>query len=162
MRIIRLLSDGLGKVLDALIVLFIVTMTVFMTAQVAGRYLFGTGLYWAEELSRFSMVFMVYTGAALASRHQDHIRVTILDELLKGVWYRIYRTIIALITIGFIVIVSVIGFRTLPVLAQQTSPNMGVSMHFIYAILPVGLTVMTAYEILTIVGLFVRSEARNA
>jgi TRAP-type C4-dicarboxylate transport system permease small subunit len=69
MRIIRLLSDGLGKVLDALIVLFIVTMTVFMTAQVAGRYLFGTGLYWAEELSRFSMVFMVYTGAALASRH---------------------------------------------------------------------------------------------
>jgi len=158
-----LLSDVLGKVLEALIVVLLVVMTVLMFAQVLGRYVFKNGLFWAEELSRFSMVYLVYLGAAIACKNGDHISVTILDELLqKKAGYRIYRTAIALINLAFLVVVSVIGIESLAMVKAQTSPNMGIPMSVAYASIPIGSILMTLYVVLGIVLLYAPQEGRKA
>ena len=166
MSFLRTFSDGLGKVLDALVVLLLVVMTVLMFSQVLGRYVFKNGLFWAEELSRFSMVFMVYFGAALASKYHDHISVTLLDEMLarsKSKYaFKIYRTVIALITMAFLLVVTVIGIRALPMVNAQTSPNMEIPMSVAYASIPVGTTLMMLYIVIEIILLYAPADGRKA
>jgi TRAP-type C4-dicarboxylate transport system permease small subunit len=163
MSYIRAFSDFLGKILEALIVILISVMTVLMFAQVLGRYVFKNGLYWAEELSRFSMVYLVYLGAAIASKNHDHISVTILDELLqKKAGYTLYRTLIALINLAFLAIVSIIGLKSLAMVRAQTSPNMGIPMSIAYAAIPIGSILMMLYVILELVLLYAPAEGGKA
>lgn len=163
MSYIRAFSDFLGRVLEVLIVVLISVMTVLMFAQVLGRYVFKNGLYWAEELSRFSMVYLVYLGAAIASKNHDHISVTILDELLqKKAGYTLYRTLIALINLAFLAIVSIIGLKSLAMVRAQTSPNMGIPMSIAYAAIPIGSILMMLYVILELVLLYAPAEGGKA
>ncbi len=166
MSFFRTLSDGLGRVLEAFVVFLLCVMTILMFSQVLGRYVFKNGLFWAEELSRFSMVFMVYLGAALASKYHDHISVTLLDEMLarssNKLVFKIYRTVVALITLAFLCIVTAIGMEVLPIVSTQTSPNMGIPMSIAYACIPIGAILMTLYIILEIVLLYVPQDGGNA
>lgn len=163
MSYIRAFSDFLGRVLEVLIVILISVMTILMFAQVLGRYVFKNGLYWAEELSRFSMVYLVYLGAAIASKNHDHISVTILDELLqKKAGYTLYRTLIALINLAFLAIVSIIGLKSLAMVRAQTSPNMGIPMSIAYAAIPIGSILMMLYVILELVLLYAPAEGGKA
>ena len=51
-------------------------MIVCLTLQVFMRFIFGTALAWTEELSRFSFLWSVYMGAALAVKRGGHVRIT--------------------------------------------------------------------------------------
>jgi len=166
MSFLRAFSDGLGKALEVLVVLLLIVMTVLMFSQVLGRYIFKNGLFWAEELSRFSMVFLVYLGAALASKYHDHISVTLLDELLakskNKLALKIYRTVIALITLSFLFIVTIIGMKVLPMVNAQTSPNMEIPMSVAYASIPIGTILMMLYIVLEIIRLYAPADVRKA
>jgi TRAP-type C4-dicarboxylate transport system permease small subunit len=104
------------------------------------------------------MVFLVYLGAALASKHHSHISVTLLDEMLaKGsnkIVFKIYRTIIALISLAFLCSLIVIGMKVLPMVNAQRSPNMGIPMSVAYASIPLGGALMALYIVLEVILLY--------
>jgi TRAP-type C4-dicarboxylate transport system permease small subunit len=132
----------------------LVLMTVLMFAQILGRFIFHNGIFWAEELSRFTMVTMVYLGAGLACKHKDHIRVTVLEEFLKGGILKSYRAVIVLISIIFTSILVYYGFKVLPLLHTQLSANLQLPMNYIYMVMPIGACIMIFYllvELLEIV-----------
>jgi TRAP-type C4-dicarboxylate transport system permease small subunit len=158
MVFIQKISNILGKVISVITVLLLVVMTVMMFAQVVGRYLFHNGIFWAEELSRFSMVTMVYLGAGLACKYKDHIAVTILGEMFKGRISKIYRIVIALISISFLAIVTYYGFFVLNVVSSQQSANMQIPMSLVYVMIPVGAAIMIFYLIVEILEIIFSSD----
>ncbi len=52
--------------------------------EVVARYVFTAPTIWAEELSRLFLVWGTLAGAAALVRRREHIRITILTDLLPG------------------------------------------------------------------------------
>ena len=161
MKIIRLISEILGRVLTVLIVSLLVQMLMLMFLQVIGRHLLLRGLFWAEELSRYSMVTIVYLGAAVACKNRDHIAVTFFEGKLKGKLQKIYRLIIALLSAGFLAAVIKFGFEALPLIAMQTSANMRMPMHYIYVMIPLGSCIMLFYIFVEILELILELAGKK-
>lgn len=59
--------------------------------EVAARKLFSAPTIWAEELSRVFMVWAVFAAAAALLRRDQHIRVTVLTDMLGDGARRVMR-----------------------------------------------------------------------
>lgn len=51
-------------------------MIIALALQIIFRGLFGGGLAWSEELSRFSFVWTTFLGMSLAAKRVSHVRIT--------------------------------------------------------------------------------------
>jgi len=153
MKAIQMISKITGKILEVFIVCLLVLMTVLMFMQVVGRHLQIGGIVWAEELSRYSMITMIFFGSAVSCRFKNHISITFLDELLKGKTRILYKLAIALLSVVFLYFVIKFGFNMLPVLSFQKSANMRLPMNYAYAVVPVGGCIMLFYVVIEILEL---------
>jgi TRAP-type C4-dicarboxylate transport system permease small subunit len=158
MGILQKISDVLGRLLSIVVGAFLALMSVLMFAQVLGRFIFKNGLFWAEELSRFSMVTMVYLGAALACKYRDHIAVTVLEGMMKGPVLKIYRILIALVSIGFLFILTYYGFGVLSLVNSQRSANMQIPMSLVYVMIPLGAAIMILYLLFEIIEILFSAD----
>lgn len=125
-----------------------IMLTLFVTLlfiQVVLRVIFGWGLPWIEELSRFAFVWFAFLGAAHAAYLNAHNRVEVHLKLLPK---PIYSSIIILadgIWIAFnlaitwkswVVIVDLLEF-------PYISPVLEWSMAYIYMIFPIAFVLMS-------------------
>jgi len=79
--------------------------------EVTARYFFNAPTIWAEEVSRLTMVWAVFIGASTLIRHDEHIRVTMLVDLMGRKGQRIAR----LVTLLFLAVFSAwIFWNSLP------------------------------------------------
>ena len=148
--------DKFVKVFESMMITASIIMVVVMFAQVILRYVFKTGFPWTEELSRFTMIYLVFIGSIVLAHENSHISVTILDETLKGYALKILKCLQYLITILYCAIMAKIGFASLPIVKMQLSPNMRITMDKIYVIIPVCCAFMLLYTVRRAVRLFGR------
>lgn len=137
MAIVRKTNSILIKVTEVILVLLMTLMVVSMFLQIVGRWI-GVNMVWSEEMTRFANAWMVFLGSSIIAYFDDHIAVTVLDDVLKGKSYTILRIARKLIFIVFSVVVFVYGWQTTARVAAQTSPNMGIPMSWVYSAIPVG------------------------
>ena len=78
-HILKVLDDKFEEVIG--VVVLGVLMTLIFIGVVL-RLVFTSGLPWQEEISRIFYVLVVYLGASYGIRTDDHIRVTVLTEIL--------------------------------------------------------------------------------
>lgn len=116
--------------------------------QVILRYFFDTGIIWSEESSRFAMIITVLLGAALAQLGGHHIRFTILNDLLPPAFKRGLGLISELSVAIAALLLIIYGFQLAYMNSAQSSLTMGISVFFIYIIIPISMLIM-----LIIVGL---------
>ncbi len=116
--------------------------------SVFSRYIFNFSLTWAEELTRYMFVWLVYLGAALCVRRRKHIVMDIVITELKGMPKKILSILNNLIMLAFVCVLAVQGFRMMPILSTQTSTALQLPMSFIYAAIPVGSVLMAFYLVL--------------
>jgi len=67
---------------ETVIVIALILMTLVLLLQVFARYVVQVSIPWTEEIARYLLVFMTFTGAALALREKQHIAITFLLERL--------------------------------------------------------------------------------
>lgn len=127
----------------ALIVCFIY-MTVALALQVFGRYLFHVGFSWTEETARYIMIWAVFLGAAFIALNLEHIKVSIVEDMMKsGKSKQITVLIQHMVGFVFSVIVLVYGFNQLSIARLSTSANTGFSMLFPYMVFPVAFLLLS-------------------
>jgi TRAP-type C4-dicarboxylate transport system permease small subunit len=63
------------------IISFVLLATIFI--QVLCRYVFKVSTPWAEEIARYSFVWLSYVGAGVAVARQVHIEINLIDTLLE-------------------------------------------------------------------------------
>jgi len=78
----RLLIPRAERLVEWLMALALSIMVVLIFGNVVLRYVFNSGLAWAEELSRLMFVWLIFLGAILALRRHAHLGVEILQARL--------------------------------------------------------------------------------
>ncbi len=83
----RRLIPRAERLVEWLMALALAVMVVLVFGNVVLRYVFDSGIAWAEEISRLMFVWLVFLGAILALRQHAHIGVEMLQQKLPD-WAR--------------------------------------------------------------------------
>ena len=116
--------------------LFVMFLLVF--ANVVTRYAFGFSLNWAEEASRFLMIWITYLGAGLAMREGQHAAITLLQNLLPDRIARWLRALVAFIMIAFMATLAFLGFQYSKMTMAQTTAALRLPSGAVYLAVPLG------------------------
>lgn len=147
MNHIRTANRALQKCCSWICVALMVAMVVTVFIAVVFRYLFGLGFSWSDEMPRFFLLWLVYLGAAVVVADDDHIRITILDELLdnKGKkWLRFVQTIGLIV---YAVLVVRYSLDTMSLQAHAVSASMRLPMQFVYSVFPIAGCLMLLHSV---------------
>lgn len=117
-------------------------MSVMVMANVTLRFFAGDSILWAEEVSRYLMIWATFIGSGLLFRQGAHIAVDNLQDALPAKVGRALRMAIVAILLCFFAAMIYLG--TLYTVAQwdQITPVTRISSGFVYAALPVGFALM--------------------
>ena len=91
--------EGFWNLLTVIVVACFSLMLVVMLIQISSRYIFGIGVPWTDEVSRYLYISEIFLGTALAQRKKEHIRITIVTDLLPATWKKVAACLADLITL---------------------------------------------------------------
>ena len=97
-----------GKWVRAFIVLTYSYFCLIILIEVIRRYAFGDSSAWGEKTARYAFVYMTYAAAAEGIRQKKHIRVDLIDKIVKpkslnllNIYYDTLVTIVAILVIYY-------------------------------------------------------------
>lgn len=138
-----------------MILFFIMVTSVLI--QVGGRYIFNYSIAWTTELATFSQVWLVILGAGIAVKDKMHAGVDVLIAKFSSRSQAIISYVVLSLCLTFLLI-TLWGTQQLLVIGSiQTSPALGVSMKYVYMVMPVGLS----YIILELISPFLQKANVN-
>lgn len=120
-------------------------MIACLAVQVFVRVAFGSGIAWAEELSRFSFIWAVYIGASLGAKKAAHVRISaqfLLAPLKVRLFFRILADIIWMGFNLFFVIHSA-GMVSEAFQYPEVSPTLGWTKAYVEMIIPISFALVT-------------------
>ena len=82
MKLLRLLD----RLEDSLLVVFLTAMIGLAAGQIVLRNLLGEGAVWIDPLLRVLVLWVAMTGAVVAARHDNHIRIDLFTRYLPAAW----------------------------------------------------------------------------
>lgn len=140
---------GLIKAADwlaaALLTLAAGTMIGAIFLQVFFRFVVQSPLYWTEELSRYSFVYVVFIGAAWAGKNHMHLGVDYFTSKLPGAFMKGLRVILDCLILAFSAVIVAAGALVVPVNLKQSSPALHIPMGAVYAAIPIGFGLLFVY-----------------
>ena len=147
----------LNRIEEFLIASFMAAATLVTFAAVVMRYVTGSGIDWAQELTIYLFIWMAKFGAAYGVRTGIHIGV---DFLVNWVRPSIRRAmVIAALSLGVIFTGSIAFFGARWVIfiygTGQVSPDMEMPMWIVYLAIPFGSGLM-CYRFVQVLSGFIR------
>ncbi|WP_316859915.1 TRAP transporter small permease [uncultured Cohaesibacter sp.] len=151
----EIIFKALRKTLYGISVVAMLVMLAIIFMQVITRYVFGFSLEWSEELARFLFVWVVFLGSALIMGEDGHLAVELLPRLLKGtVPGFALNLFINVCGYVFIFLLITQGWKMTETMTFQTSPGLGISMSYVYMIMPLSGLLMLMYHIKDTINIF--------
>ena len=130
--------------------LLFIMMTTITFFQVVGRYVFGKSCFWAEELARFSMVWIAFLGAAIGVSLKAHTRIDFFINLLSArprQWVELFDSFACL---AFILLVTYSSIDIVKISMRNITTGLRVPLGYVYLALPVSGVLMTVYFLIQI------------
>lgn len=130
----------LDRLEEVLIASFMALATLITFLTVAMRYLTGSGIDWAQELTIFLFIWMAKFGAAYGVRTGIHIGVDfVVNWVRPSVRYYIIQLALTLGTL-FTAAIAFFGMRWVVFIygTGQLSPDMEIPMWIVYLGVPLG------------------------
>jgi TRAP-type C4-dicarboxylate transport system permease small subunit len=103
----RSLSDCMSKTTELLSSLFLISISLVLFAQVLLRYLFETGIVFAEEFSKYAVIWAVMLTANILVKNDELIKVDFMDSMFPARFIK-YRNIICKFILFFMMIALII------------------------------------------------------
>ena len=82
-------------------ILLLASMSFLIVAQVVGRNLFDIGMPWADELSRFCGVALVFLCVPILALRGQHVAVDMVPMMLPPAWRRIVAVMAEVMILAF-------------------------------------------------------------
>ena len=141
------------RMLDTFSAVLMLSLVIIVLYSVFSRYILNSSIAWAEELSRFLMVWMICTGTITAYYHHEHLGLDLLVKLIPKLSdsIAIIQNIAALATTA---IMTLGGWQLMRSALTSVSPSLRVNMGYIYVILPTFsavLFLMTLYRSIALI-----------
>lgn len=134
------LRNILGSIESIISGFLLVSLVLLLFSQVIARYVFGQSLSWAEEVSRFGLLGLVYISAAMGAQMGTHIRVSAHLLLLPRRAQAVVLFVADLIWLLFNVvviwqsIVLIISMNARPL----ESGALQLNMQYVFVLIPIG------------------------
>lgn len=144
----------LNKCLEVICVAIFVFITIIGTYQIVTRYVFNAPSTVSEELLTYSFTWLAVLSAALVFGKRDHMRMSyVADKFtgLKALIVGIASEILVFIFSGAIMVYGGIAITKLTM--TQVTASLGVSMAFIYVVVPISGVLIMIYNVLNITHL---------
>jgi len=128
-------------------------MSILIVAQVAGRNLFDLGMPWADELSRFCGVALVFLGVPLLTLRGSHVAVDMVPTMLPPAGRHVCALIVEImvLTFGAIFVWSVYAFLSRA--WKFATPTLGIPNWVYYAPAAIALALLTIITVARITAL---------
>ncbi len=142
------------RLLRAIIVVTGVLVTLLMFFQIIIRYLFGFSIYGLEEAMSFFAVWMYFMGSVHGTWDRGHISANLINVLLKPGWaQQSLRVLACLLSVIISAWATVWAWQYLmnSIHRRLSSLEVGISMAWVNAAMPLGLGLMTVYFLVELV-----------
>lgn len=142
---------ALMRALANLAALLLFVIGVMLTYEVTARYFFNAPTVWAEELSRVFMIWAVFIGSSALIASDDHIRVTVITDLLPASLQRLAK-VVSLVFVA--VIAAFVAWNGVPIAqnsfdaGRTTGSMLDLPSWWIQAAVPVGFVLMAVQALL--------------
>lgn len=123
-------------------------MVSVVCAQIVLRYLTYQPVAWTEELARLFFIWLCLIGAAEGARRSSHFAVDLVPRKLGGFTGRLLRGSLKLVEAALYAVVGFAGYQILATVHNQQSVTLELPMSVVYAAIPVGLGLMSAFALL--------------
>jgi len=157
-------TSVLTKILGVILITLMAAMVLDVSWQVFTRFILKDPSSFTEELAGFLLIWIGLLGASYAYYTRAHLGIDILTSKLTGVNRRIVDiTIHTLVLLFSLFILVVGGYRlvNLTFTLNQISPALGISMGYIYLVLPLTGILMMYFSIHFILGTLGREEIES-
>lgn len=140
-----------------LVVALLAAMAVMVFANVALRFLTDQSILWAEEVSRYTMVWLTFIGSGLVLRYGGHIGIDTLQQSFPH-HAKAMRAVIFVLLASFFCAMIVIGIRYAMLTWAQTTPVTQIPVGAVYLAMPAGFVLMIVHLALMARGYVARRE----
>lgn len=145
--------------LDLFLALCFTIIVCVMFSAVVARYFFNWPIIWAEEISRYTFVWMVYIGAAVAARTHSHLFVDYLQGKLPQPLSRLVNTLFMLLAAAFLLYISYLsGSYALRYLSASAFTIPWFKLGWAHAAVPVGCLLMAVNTVRALLGILQRAK----
>ncbi len=135
---IRIYKD-MEEIIGALL---LVGMCLVAVAKVASRYLLASPFTWAEELATILFSWVVFVGASLALKKNEHFSMDVVVDLLPGVPKKLLRAVGLLLVLVFCLLIISYGIRLAVLNWYVKTAVLEISRAWLYLAVPFGGTLM--------------------
>ena len=137
MPVLKWIDQNAEKALASLL-LAVIVLLIF--GNVFMRYVMNASLSWGEELTLWLFVWFVWIGVSYAFHTGDHVRITVLRDLLNERARLFADVLISLLVLAFLLMLTIecVKLIRMPFVASQNSVVLGLPIPILYASAPVG------------------------
>ena len=159
-KIIRVIS----KTLSIFLIILMAVIVLDVVWQVFTRFILKDPSSFTEELAGFLLIWIGLLGASYAFYTKVHLGIDILTSKLGGLKKRMVEIAINAMVFLFALFILFIGGLRLVDLTftlNQISPSLGISMGYIYLVLPLSGILIMIYSLYFIVSCIKRDELKQ-
>lgn len=127
---------NLSRFFELLCAFFFVVMGASLTLQIFSRYFMAQSIFWAEELSRYAMIWLVYLGVVVAARERAHTRIDFFVGLLPGMGNKTIKVLVNIVCLLFLAGIAYYSWDLMRLGMMLKSSALRIPMYFVYASVP--------------------------
>lgn len=142
------LERGLVILNGAAVIFGLALMAVVIGWNVGLRWLTTHSLPWADEVARYTMIWLTFLGAGLALRQGAHVAISNLQEALPDRAALALRWVILLALLAFCAFMVWVGIDYMNRMAVQKSAALRLPMKWVYAAMPCGFALLVVHLLL--------------
>jgi len=137
--ILKGLDALLYQIEEKFITFSVILMALILIANVLLRFI-GSSFHPTEELSQFLIFFVTFLGTSYAARTGQHIRMSLLSDVLKGVPQKALALFVSLTTALVLFYVAWLSWRYVERVGIQNrvSPVLQWPVYYVYLVMPLG------------------------
>ena len=129
--------DILHGLINNLCRFFLVVMVGSVSYVVFGRFVLNSTPGWGEELGLFCMIWFSLLSVSMAFIDKSHLKMSIMEMMLKGRRLKVIDLIIYLVIVGFSIFMLIYGAKVTILTWPTVMPGMHVSRGLLYMSVPV-------------------------
>lgn len=154
MKTDKVIRKWMDKIIMGACVFIFGFMVILGTYQIVTRYVFNAPSTFSEELLTYSFTWLSLLAGTYVFGKRDHMRMAFIADKLTGRPKQILDIVIEVLIFIFAFLTMVWGGWSIMQLSmQQKTASLGISMGYIYSILPVCGVAICVYCILNIYDL---------
>lgn len=142
-RVTRAL-DLFWKLLTGVVMTAFALMLIIMAVQVISRYALGIAVSWTDEASRYLFLAEIFLGSVLALRYQEHIRITIVTDILSPFVRNIIASVADVICVLVLLMLVAGAWNMMDRTAGIMASTFQMSFSYIYLIQMISALLMIA------------------